>query len=104
MKLAGMASNRGRNLMNIADRAPGDAEFAVVLTNAEDAPVVEKADKRGIPTETVVQGDDESRKDHERRVLDALDGYDFDAVALDGYMRILSDTFLNEAPDRKSVV
>ena len=103
MKLAGMASNRGRNLMNIADRAPGGAAFAVVLTNAEDAPVVEKAQKRGIPTETVVRGDDESRKDHERRVLDALDGYDFDAVTLDGYMRILSDTFLKEAPTTLNV-
>ena len=103
MKLAGMASNRGRNLMNIADRAPGGAEFAVVLTNSEEAPVVEKAQKRGIPTETVIQGDDESRKDHEQRVLDALADYDFDAVALDGYMRILSDTFLEEAPTTLNV-
>ncbi len=103
MKLAGMASNRGRNLMNIADQAPGNAEFAVVLTNSEDAPVAEKAEKRGIPTETVVQRDDESRKQHEQRVLNALEGYDFDLVALDGYMRILSDTFLEEAPTTLNV-
>ncbi|MEF8785523.1 MAG: bifunctional phosphoribosylaminoimidazolecarboxamide formyltransferase/IMP cyclohydrolase [Haloarculaceae archaeon] len=103
MKLAGMASNRGRNLMNIADRAPGGAEFAVVLTNSEDAPVVEKAEKRGIPTETVVQKEGESRKEHEQRVLDALAEHDFDLVALDGYMRILSDTFLDDAPTTLNV-
>jgi phosphoribosylaminoimidazolecarboxamide formyltransferase len=103
MKLAGMASNRGRNLMNIADRSPGGAEFAVVLTNSEDAPVVEKAKKRGIPTETVVQSDAESRKEHERRVVNALADYDFDLICLDGYMRILSDTFLDEMPTTLNV-
>ena len=102
MKLAGMASNRGRNLMNIADRLDA-VEFAVVLTNSEDAPVVEKATKRGVPTETVVQDEDESRKDHERRVLDALAGYEFDLVCLDGYMRILSNTFLDEMPTTLNV-
>jgi phosphoribosylaminoimidazolecarboxamide formyltransferase/IMP cyclohydrolase len=103
MKLAGMASNRGRNLMNIADRAPGGAELAAVLTNSEDAPVVEKAQTRGIPTETVVQGDDESRTEHETRVVDALSDYDFDLVALDGYMRILSDAFLDPMPTTLNV-
>ncbi|WP_128224069.1 bifunctional phosphoribosylaminoimidazolecarboxamide formyltransferase/IMP cyclohydrolase [Halobacteriaceae bacterium SHR40] len=102
MKLAGMASNRGRNLMNIADQL-GGVEFDVVLTNSDDAPVLEKADSRGIATETVVQTDDESRIDHEKRVLDALDGYDFDLVCLDGYMRILSDTFLSELPTTLNV-
>ncbi|MFD1586987.1 bifunctional phosphoribosylaminoimidazolecarboxamide formyltransferase/IMP cyclohydrolase [Halorientalis brevis] len=103
MKVAGLASNRGRNLMNVHDLAPGGAELAVVLTNSEDAPVVEKAEKRGIPTETVVQGDDESRRDHEQRVVDALDAYDFDLVCLDGYMRVLSETFLDPMPTTLNV-
>jgi phosphoribosylaminoimidazolecarboxamide formyltransferase len=103
MKLAGMASNRGRNLMNIADSAPGGAEFSVVLTNDEEAPVLEKADKRSIPTETVVREEGESRRDHERRVLDALADYEFDLVCLDGYMRVLSDSFLDEAPTTLNV-
>ncbi|EMA29824.1 bifunctional phosphoribosylaminoimidazolecarboxamide formyltransferase/IMP cyclohydrolase [Haloarcula japonica] len=98
MKLAGMASNRGRNLMNIADRAPGGASFAVVLTNDADAPVLEAAAERGIPTEVVERGADEPRQSHEERVLDALSEYDFDLVTLDGYMRVLSETFLEGTP------
>jgi phosphoribosylaminoimidazolecarboxamide formyltransferase len=98
MKLAGMASNRGRNLMNIADRAPGGASFAVVLTNDADAPVLEAAAERGIPTEVVERDENESRQSHEERVLDALSEYDFDLVTLDGYMRVLSETFLDETP------
>ncbi|WP_284007566.1 bifunctional phosphoribosylaminoimidazolecarboxamide formyltransferase/IMP cyclohydrolase [Haloarcula pelagica] len=103
MKLAGMASNRGRNLLNIADRAPGGAEFAVVLTNDADAPVLDDAAERGIPTEVVERDPDEAREAHERRVLDALSEYDFELVTLDGYMRILSETFLSETPTTLNV-
>ena len=103
MNVAGMASNRGRNLLNIADRAPGGAEFAVILTNDADAPVLEEAAERDIPTEVVERADGESRREHEERVLGALDGYDFDLVTLDGYMRLLSETFLDEAPTTLNV-
>ena len=103
MKLAGMASNRGRNLMNIADRAPGGASFAVVLTNHADAPVLEAAAERGIPTEVVERDDEESDEAHEERILDALSEYDFDLVTLDGYMRVLSETFLDATPTTLNV-
>jgi phosphoribosylaminoimidazolecarboxamide formyltransferase/IMP cyclohydrolase len=103
MKLAGMASNRGRNLVHIADRAPADVDVSVVLTDDEAAPVLETAAKRGVPTEAIVRGATESRRDHERRVLAALADYEFDLVCLDGYMRILSDTFLDAAPTTLNV-
>jgi phosphoribosylaminoimidazolecarboxamide formyltransferase/IMP cyclohydrolase len=98
MKLAGMASNNGRNLRNIAERAPGGAEFAVVLSNDTDAPVLDAMADRGIPTEVVERDPGESRESHEERVLDALSDYEFDLVCLDGYMRILTGTFLDAAP------
>ncbi len=97
-RIAGMAGNRGRNLLNIADRRPGGAELGVVLTNTEDAPVLEAAADRGIPTEVVELEDGMSRREHEQAVNAALDGYEYDLVCLDGYMRILSDTFLDEQP------
>jgi len=97
-RIAGLAGNRGRNLLRLDDLAPGGAELGVVLTNDPDAPVLDDASERGIPTEVVALRDGESRRDHERRVLDALDGHEFDLVCLDGYMRILSDTFLDAAP------
>jgi phosphoribosylaminoimidazolecarboxamide formyltransferase/IMP cyclohydrolase len=102
MQLAGMASNRGRNLLNIADRAPGGADFAVILTNDADAPVLEAAAERGIPTE-VVERDGDSRREHERRVVEALAEYDFDLVCLDGYMRVLSEVFLDAQPTTLNV-
>ncbi len=96
--VAGLASNRGRNLLHVADRQPGGADLAVVVSNHADAPVLDAAEERGIPTEVVERDSDESRRDHERRVVDALDGYDVDLVCLDGYMRILSEAFLDSVP------
>ncbi|ELY77716.1 bifunctional phosphoribosylaminoimidazolecarboxamide formyltransferase/IMP cyclohydrolase [Natrinema gari] len=102
-RIAGMAGNRGRNLLNIADREPGGAEFAVVLTTDPDAPVLEAAAERDIPTEVVPLGDELSRREHEEAVLEALSDYEFDLVCLDGYMRILSNTFLDEVPTTLNV-
>jgi phosphoribosylaminoimidazolecarboxamide formyltransferase/IMP cyclohydrolase len=102
-KIVGLASNRGRNLLHIADVRPGGADLGVVLSNREGAPVLDEAAERGIPTEVVTRADDESRESHERRILDRLDGYDFDLVCLDGYMRVLTTEFLDEAPTTLNV-
>ncbi|AUX09780.1 phosphoribosylaminoimidazolecarboxamide formyltransferase/IMP cyclohydrolase [Halalkaliarchaeum desulfuricum] len=103
VKLAGLASNRGRNLLRIDEIAPGGAEFAVVATNHDGAPVVEAASERGIPTEVIEREGDESRASHERRLLERLEPYDFDLVCLDGYMRVLTDEFLDRAPTTLNV-
>jgi phosphoribosylaminoimidazolecarboxamide formyltransferase/IMP cyclohydrolase len=103
MKLAGMASNNGRNLRNIAEREPGDAQFAVVLSNEADAPVLDAMADRGVPTEVVEREAGESRESHEERVLGALADYEFDLVCMDGYMRILTSTFLDAAPTTLNV-
>ncbi|WP_435128309.1 bifunctional phosphoribosylaminoimidazolecarboxamide formyltransferase/IMP cyclohydrolase [Halobaculum sp. D14] len=103
MKIAGLASNRGRNLLHIADRAPGGASLSVVLSNHADAPVLDGAAERDVPTEVVERDDDEPRESHERRVLDALDDYDVDIVCLDGYMRVLTEAFIDRAPTTLNV-
>ncbi|SFJ28451.1 phosphoribosylaminoimidazolecarboxamide formyltransferase / IMP cyclohydrolase [Natronobacterium gregoryi] len=102
-RIAGMAGNRGRNLLNIADRRPGGAEVAVVLTTDEDAPVLEAAAERDIPTEVVPLAEELSRQEHETAVNDALADYEYDLVCLDGYMQILSDTFLEAQPTTLNV-
>ncbi|MBB6647669.1 phosphoribosylglycinamide formyltransferase [Halobellus ruber] len=102
-RIAGLASNRGRNLLHIDDERPGGASLAVVLSDHDDAPVLEAAADRGIPTETVERRDGEAREAHDRRLVDALAGYDLDLVCLDGYMRILSPEFLDKVPPTLNV-
>ncbi len=102
-RLAGLAGNRGRNLLHIAERNPGGAEFDVILTNNPEAPVLEAAAERGIPTKVVALEDGMSRREHERAINAALANYTYDLVCLDGYMRILSDTFLEAQPTTLNV-
>ncbi|MFU8869853.1 bifunctional phosphoribosylaminoimidazolecarboxamide formyltransferase/IMP cyclohydrolase [Natronococcus sp.] len=102
-RIAGLAGNRGRNLLNVADRRPGGADLAVVLSYDEEAPVLEAAAERGIPTEVVPLEDGVDRREHERAVNEALSDHEFDLVCLDGYMRILSDTFLEAQPTTLNV-
>ncbi|MFB6124585.1 MAG: bifunctional phosphoribosylaminoimidazolecarboxamide formyltransferase/IMP cyclohydrolase [Halanaeroarchaeum sp.] len=97
-RIGGLASNRGRNLLHLDDVRPGGATLSVVLTNDADAPVLAAAEERGIPTEVVEQTADMDRFDHEAAVVEALADYDVDLVALDGYMRVLSETFLDAMP------
>jgi phosphoribosylaminoimidazolecarboxamide formyltransferase len=109
MQIAGLASNRGRNLLHIDDREPGGSMLAVVLSNDPDAPVLDAAADRGIPTAVVERDPDAAdtdegvRREHEERILDALAEYDPDLICLDGYMRILTDTFLDGAPTTLNV-
>ncbi len=103
VSILGMASNRGRNVLNIHRCRPGGASVEVVFSNHADAPILEAAEARGIDTVVVERNPGESRFDHEHRILDALAGYEVDVVCLDGYMRILSDRFLDAMPPTLNV-
>jgi phosphoribosylaminoimidazolecarboxamide formyltransferase len=93
MKLAGMASDRGRSLLHVADQRPGDAEVAVVLGEDPDAPVLAGAVERGIPTEVVGDGG----------VADALAGHDADLLVVDGYDQRLDEAALETVPTAVAV-
>lgn len=103
VSILGMASNRGRNLLNIHEQAPGGAELAMVVTNDASARVLDKATARDIPTAAVEREPGENRFEHEERVLEAIGDLDVDLVCLDGYMRILSGTFLDPMPTTLNV-
>jgi phosphoribosylaminoimidazolecarboxamide formyltransferase/IMP cyclohydrolase len=98
MQLAGLASDRGRNLRHLHRLAPGGAELGVVLTDAADAAIIDWAGDHGLPTEAIVRGDEESRRAHDSRVVEALEPHDIDLVCLDGYRRTPSGTFLDAMP------
>ena len=103
VSILGMAGNRGRNLRNIHRLQPGDATLGAVLSNHADAPILEFAAAHGIPAIAVEQHADESRHEHEQRIVDAVADRDIDLVCLDGYMRVLSETFLDAMPTTLNV-
>jgi len=98
-----LLSGRGSNFEALADsteagRLP-NAEIAVVLSNREGAPGIEKARGRGIATK-VISSKGLEREAYDKLVVAALQEKRVDLVCLAGYMRLLSPHFVAAFPDR----
>ena len=98
-----LLSGRGSNFEALAEsvaagRIP-DAEVAVVISNREGAPGIERACARGIATR-VIPSKGLQREEHDRLVVAALDEARVDLVCLAGYMRLLSPYFIQKFPLR----
>jgi phosphoribosylglycinamide formyltransferase-1 len=99
-KLGILLSGRGSNFEAIADRiAAGklDAEIAVVISNVESAPGLERALARGLKA-IYIPSRGRSREDFDRDAVEALRQEDVSLVILAGFMRIFSGVFLKEFP------
>jgi phosphoribosylglycinamide formyltransferase, formyltetrahydrofolate-dependent len=77
-----------------AGRIPG-AEIAIVVSNREGAPGVERARQRGIPVQ-VIPSKGLEREAYDRQVAAVLEEARVDLVCLAGYMRLLSPYFVNK--------
>ena len=98
-----LLSGRGSNFEALADsvaagRIPA-AEIAVVVSNREGAPGIEKAKERGIAAR-VIPSKGLEREVYDRQVVAVLQEYKVDLVCLAGYMRLLSPFFVAAFPNR----
>lgn len=97
LRFAILASGRGSNaeaLMTAFDSGFLPATLALVLSNKQDAIVLDKARARGIPVACVPHRG-LLRQAHEALVLSELGHARIDHVLLAGYMRVLSPWFLS---------
>jgi phosphoribosylglycinamide formyltransferase 1 len=76
-----------------------DAEAAIVISNVESAPGLEKARERGVST-LVIPRRGREREEHDREIICALENHDVSIVCLAGYMRLLSGFFVNAFENR----
>ena len=93
-----LLSGRGSNFEALADsvaagRIP-NAEIAIVVSNRENAPGIEKARARGFDAR-VIPSKGLEREAYDRQVAAALREKNVDLVCLAGYMRLLSPYFVN---------
>jgi len=98
-----LLSGRGSNFEALADsvaagRIP-NAEIAVVVSNREGAPGIERARARGIPALEIPSKGLE-REAYDKLVAAALEEKRVDLVCLAGYMRLLSAYFVTAFPNR----
>ena len=102
-RIAVLLSGRGSNFEALADsvaagRIP-DAEIAIVVSNREGAPGIERAKARGLATR-VLPSKGLEREAFDRQVVAALNENKVDLVCLAGYMRLLSPYFVKAFPNR----
>jgi phosphoribosylglycinamide formyltransferase 1 len=98
-----LLSGRGSNFLALAEsvaagRIP-DAEIAMVVSNREGAPGIEKAKERGIASR-VIPSKGLEREAYDRQVVAVLNEHNVDLVCLAGYMRLLSPYFVAAFPNR----
>lgn len=99
MKLVILISGRGSNLQAILD-AGLPAEVAAVLSNREDAKGLQLARDRGIPAYGLAHTGFASRAEFDQAMMQLIDRHAPDLVVLAGYMRILTDEFVQHYAGR----
>ena len=92
-----LLSGRGSNFEALAEsvaagRIP-NAEIAMVISNREGAPGIDRAKSRGIATR-VIPSKGLERETYDRQVAAVLDEHTVDLICLAGYMRLLSPYFV----------
>jgi phosphoribosylglycinamide formyltransferase-1 len=98
-----LLSGRGSNFEALADSIPAgripNSEIAIVISNRDGAPGIEKAQQRGIPTK-VLPSKGLEREAYDRQVVAVLQEHEVDLICLAGYMRLLSPYFVAAFPQR----
>jgi phosphoribosylglycinamide formyltransferase-1 len=102
-RIAVLLSGRGSNFEALAEsvaagRIP-EAEIAVVVSNREGAPGIEKARQRGLEA-AVIPSRGRQREEYDREVVALLKEKKVDLVCLAGFMRLLSPYFIGEFRNR----
>lgn len=92
-----LISGRGSNMVALIDAAQAgmipNAEVTVVISDQPAAAGLEKAQQRGIES-VVIERRGRARDAHDREIMAALRDRNIDLICLAGYMRILSNEFI----------
>ncbi|MDY3973979.1 MAG: phosphoribosylglycinamide formyltransferase [Veillonella caviae] len=96
-KLAIFASGRGSNAAALYEAMQAgeiNGEVVVVVTDQQDAKVLDRAKEWGVPAHVVMRKAYASKDEFEQAMLDVIAPYEPDAIVLAGYMRLLGPTFI----------
>lgn len=93
-----LISGRGSNMVALIDAvrsgAIPNAEVSVVISDQPTAPGLQRAKERGVEP-VVIERRGRSREEHDREIIAALRERNIDLICLAGYMRILSNEFID---------
>ncbi|MGS0690478.1 phosphoribosylglycinamide formyltransferase [Shewanella sp. 30m-9] len=91
-----LVSGNGSNLQAIIDGCDDNLQADVigVISNKPDAYGLVRAHQNEIDTSCVIAHTGETRQEYDARLLNAIEKYQPDLIVLAGFMRILSDEFV----------
>ncbi|MFW6196077.1 MAG: phosphoribosylglycinamide formyltransferase [Thermoplasmatota archaeon] len=93
-----LASGSGTDFQSIIDGVESgmiDGEIKLLITNNPEAYCIERAKKHDIDFK-IIDHRDKTRKEHEKLVSEDIENYELDLIVLAGYMRMLTDYFVDK--------
>jgi phosphoribosylglycinamide formyltransferase 1 len=93
-KIVILISGRGSNMQALLT-AGLPCQIAAVISNRSDAQGLEIARQHGIATQVVAHKDHADRPTFDAALAEAIDAYQADFIVLAGFMRILTEQFVN---------
>ncbi len=93
-----LISGSGSNLQTIIDRIADktlNAKICAVISNKANAFGIERAKQANIPTEVIEHTQYNSRENFDAELTRCIEKYQPELIVLAGFMRILSDDFVN---------
>jgi len=103
LRVAVLISGRGSNLQALIDACADPAfpaEIELVISNVPGAPGLARAERAGIRTDIIDHKKFPDRASFDAALDLALDGAGFELVCLAGFMRLLTDGFVERWRDR----
>ena len=102
IRLGVLGSTKGTDLQAILDsihEKQVNATVAVVISNRENAFILERAQNHNVPT-FFISHRRKKREEFDAKMTTVLKNHNVDLILLIGFMRILSDTFCREWHDQ----
>lgn len=100
INIAILASGSGTNLQALIDTPDLGADISLVLSDRPGAKALDRAAAAAIPSSVIRWSDFDSRSDFSKAILEELERVGAEAVALAGFMRVLSGELIAAYRDR----
>lgn len=103
INIAVLGSTRGTDLQAVIEAIKNgeleEADLKIVISNKEDAYILERAKQANFPT-LFIDSKNKSREEFDQKVMEVLEKNQIDLILLIGYMRYLSKEFVERYRNR----
>ncbi|OGI18395.1 MAG: phosphoribosylglycinamide formyltransferase [Candidatus Melainabacteria bacterium RIFCSPHIGHO2_02_FULL_34_12] len=103
-KIAVLVSGSGTNLQAIIDAVKSgilaNTEISIVISSKKDAFALKRAEMAEIENIFLTPADFSDNNEFDKKLIEIISNYSVDLIVLAGYMRILTNEFINSFPNK----